>query len=107
VDDSSKQFLHNQLIKLGDMIGDGLADEPDGKWIRREYRKTCKALGYINNAPRTDSNLINERMKQRLAQVKCKKCNGELKQTRSGSMRGQCKNCGAKYQLMKKARRRA
>lgn len=92
--------LHNQLIKLGDMMGDGLHHEPDGKWIEREYRKVCKALGIIKNRPpRTDE--INERMVQRVADFSCGKCGGVLKQTRSGSKRAICQSCGAKWQLLK------
>lgn len=30
--------LHEQLIKLGDMMGDGLHHEDGGKWIEREYK---------------------------------------------------------------------
>lgn len=41
-----KDFLHRQLVKLGDMMGDGLHKEPDGKWISREYAKIAKQLGY-------------------------------------------------------------
>ena len=92
--------LHNQLIKLGDMMGDGQHHEPDGKWIEREYRKVCKALGIIKNRPRrTDE--INNRMAQRVADVSCGKCGGTLKQTRSGSKRSICQSCGAKWQLLK------
>lgn len=29
----TKDRLHKDLIKLGDMIGEGLHLEPDGKWI--------------------------------------------------------------------------
>lgn len=36
--------LHRQLIKLGDMMGDGLHYESDGKWIEKEYTKICKIL---------------------------------------------------------------
>ena len=100
--DNHKDFLHRQLIRLGDMMGDGLHHEPDGKWIEREYAQTAKALGY--GPPRKNNSVaINERMKTRVTEVKCQKsgCGGELKQTRSGSKRGICSKCSAKYQLMK------
>lgn len=31
--------LYGQLVKLGDMMGDGLHHEPGGKWISRDYKK--------------------------------------------------------------------
>ncbi|EOX4129411.1 hypothetical protein ACPF4J_002537 [Vibrio cholerae] len=99
----TKDRLHKDLIKFGDMIGDGLHLEPDGKWISREYRKTLKALGHdIPQKPRV-SHLpqINERMEQRVREVKCGKCGGELKQSRSGSKRAVCQSCGGKWQLLK------
>jgi ribosomal protein L44E len=37
-----KDRLHKDLIKLGDMMGDGLHYEDP--WIAKEYRKTAKAL---------------------------------------------------------------
>jgi hypothetical protein len=92
--------LHNQLIKLGDMMGDGLHLEPDGKWISSEYRKICKTLGYIKPTKRNVSG-INERMAQRTKDVSCGKCGGNLIQTRSGSKRAKCESCGAKWQLLK------
>ncbi|MBY6104887.1 hypothetical protein KUW19_00125 [Ferrimonas balearica] len=105
-DKAHEDFLHRQLIKLGDMIGDGLADEPDGKWIRKEYRKVAEALGVIPKRKRaTNAEAINERMVERCRDVPCSKCGGPLKQTRSGSCRAVCQ-CGAKYQLMKIVKRR-
>lgn len=98
--DTGRQRLHAQLVRLGDMMGDGMHLEPGGKWIEREYRKVCKALGYIKPTPR-NTKAINERMVQRVAEVQCGKCGGELKQTRSGSKRAQCIKCQAKYQLLK------
>jgi hypothetical protein len=38
------QHLWNQFIRLGDMMGDGLHHEPDGKWISKEYRKLAIIL---------------------------------------------------------------
>lgn len=98
-----KDFLHRQLIKLGDMMGDGLHKEPDGKWISREYAKIAKKLGY---APprRNNSEKINAAMAERVKQVSCQKCGGELKQTRKGSMRAKCQTCGGIYILLKSKR---
>jgi ribosomal protein S27E len=97
---TGNDFLHRQLIRLGDMIGDGQADEPGGAWIKREYKQTMRALG-ISPPRRNRSAQIDERMRQRVAEVKCPTCAGELKQTRSGSTRAKCGACGALLQLLK------
>lgn len=92
--------LHNQLVKLGDMMGDGLHHEPDGKWINREYKQTLKALGMLPKKA-NNSEVINARMIERVNDVPCGKCQGKLKQTRSGSKRAVCISCGGKWQLLK------
>ncbi len=95
----NEDFLYNQLIKLGDMMGDGLHLEPDGKWIEREYKSVCRALGLIKNKPRQNrSPQINEFMAKRVQAVKCD-CGGNLKQTRSGSFIAKCEQCDKKYRL--------
>lgn len=96
----AKDHLHNQLIRLGDMMGDGLHHEPDGKWIAAEYRRTLKALGMMPKRS-NNSEVINERMRQRVLDETCAKCNGKLQQTRSGSKRAACQSCGVKWQLLK------
>lgn len=98
--DEAKDRLHRDLVKLGDMMGDGLHLEPDGKWISTEYRRICRALGYT--APRRNrTDAINERMAERVKEVNCQLCQGELKQSRSGSMKAICKRCGTKWRLLK------
>ena len=98
-----REYLHRQLVRLGDMIGDGLHLEPDGKWITREYRKVSRSLGYLKPKPRKNrSQEINDAMALRVAEVNCQKCGGQLKQTRSGSMKAACA-CGAKYTLLKRS----
>lgn len=104
MDEEAKNHLHDQLVKLGDMMGDGLHHEPDGKWISKEYRRVCKALGYLPKEKRNTAE-IDKRMKERVLSVKCK-CGGEIKQTRSGSMRGCCMDCDTKYQLLKASNKR-
>ena len=69
------EYLHRQLIHLGDMMGDGLHLEPDGKWISREYKKILKTLGYIKSKPR-NSNKINGAMVKRTSEVSCGNCGG-------------------------------
>ena len=95
----TKDHLHRQLIKLGDMMGDGLHHEPDGKWISKEYKKILKALG-IGPKRKNNSEQINKRMLERVKVVRCQQCQGGLVQTRSGSRRAQCIGCGARYQLL-------
>ena len=97
--DHENKFLHQQLIKLGDMIGDGLADEPDGKWIRKEYAKVAKALGYGPDRTAMRS-AINKAMMKRCSDVVCGHCGEKLVQTRAGSKRAICPN-GHKWQLLK------
>lgn len=90
--------LHDQLVKLGDMIGDGLHLEPDGKWIAKEYRKVARALGY--GAPRaSNAEAINKAMAEAVERCRCRKCGGQLQQTKSGSLRAACASCGTKYQF--------
>ncbi|MFV0449826.1 MAG: hypothetical protein ACK5MF_15440 [Vibrio sp.] len=105
--DEDKAFLHRQLVKLGDMMGDGLHLEPGGKWISQEYRKIAQALGIIPKKKRSNnSQAINERMAQRVKETPCSFCNGKLKQTRSGSMRARCVECGKLFGLLKSVRRK-
>jgi len=100
LDDKTNAHLHSQLVKLGDMMGDGLHLEPGGKWINTEYRKILKSLGML--PPRkNNSAVINEKMIKRVAQVPCPNCNGILKQTRSGAKRAKCQQCGNLYKLLK------
>ena len=45
VDYMDEEMLEDRLVRLGDMMSDGLHLEPNGKWIEREYKKTLKACG--------------------------------------------------------------
>lgn len=110
MDKEQQAALHRQLVRLGDMIGDGLADELGGRWIRQEYRRVMRALGH--EVPRRRrppdpqmTEQINTRMSQRVAEVKCPVCQTlSLKQSRSGSMRANCQSCGRSIQLLRKGR---
>lgn len=95
----ARENLSNQLVKLGDMLGDGDA-EP---WVSKEYRRICKLLGYTRERRPADP-AINQKMTERVQAVACKACDGKLKQTRSGSMVAVCVDCGAKYQLLKRVK---
>lgn len=100
MDNATESRLHQQLVKLGDMMGDGLHNEPGGKWITREYNKVLKALG-LAKPRRNNSVMINQLMIQRVKDAPCKLCGGALKQNRSGSKRAKCIQCQAKFQLLK------
>lgn len=89
--------LHRQLVRLGDMIGDGMADEPDGTWIRKEYRQVCKELGY-GHPRRNNGAAIDIAVAKHLETARCE-CGGRFKQSRSGSMRVHCAACTKRYQL--------
>jgi len=94
-----KDLLEDRLVRLGDMMGDGLHLEPGGKWIEKEYKQTLKALGLLEPVKRkTNSEKINEFMAKRLKEVKCT-CGSELVQSRSGSFIGKCVKCGKKFIL--------
>lgn len=108
--DEVEERLYSQLVKLGDMMGDGLHLEPGGKWIRSEYRKIARALGLTlpsKARKRTPESIkeIDRLMAQRVAEVECPKCNALLlKQTRSGAMTAACTSCGGRYKLLRRAR---
>lgn len=108
-----QDFLYSQLIKLGDMMGDGLHLEPDGKWISKEYRKVTKALGLntpVKRRPRTAEQIteIDTRMAQRVIECECPLCKkASLKQIRSGSMKAKCTICSRGYTLLKRGKGKA
>lgn len=94
-----KDLLEDRLVRLGDMMSDGLHLEPGGEWVEKEYKQTLKALGLLAPAKRkNNSDKINEFMANRLKEVKCT-CGSELVQSRSGSFIGKCKKCGKKFIL--------
>ncbi|MEZ0197341.1 hypothetical protein AB9U01_25140 [Pseudomonas qingdaonensis] len=90
--------LQHQLIRLGDMLGDGLGDEPGGAWIKREYRAVAQALGHVPPRKR-DVSRTNARVAEALQRMPCPGCGGMLQQTRSGALRAKCPRCAKTYQL--------
>lgn len=101
-----KKFLLFQLDKLGQMIAE------DDEWgatrreLNREYRRICKALAKLDPETwkmppgyRSSASKYNTPVANWCKEHKCQKCGGELKQTRSGSLRVLCLSCGTKYQL--------
>src|SRR5690606_17602410 len=104
---NDNDFLWRQFIKLGDYMGDGLHHEPDGKWISREYRKLSKILiPEIKEQEKSRRQIknrhIDEQIKKRIETDNCSKCQGSLKQVRSGSKVVQCVECKAKFQYKSK-----
>lgn len=99
--DADNEYLHRQLVRLGDMLGDGDC-EP---WVAKEYKKVATALGYMPKKKRKapDNNAIDAAMCKRLSEVKCP-CGNELKQTRSGSMVGICTKCCKRFKLLKRGK---
>lgn len=102
-----EDLLYERLIRLGDMMGDGLHLEPGGKWIEKEYEQILIELG-IDKPKKRKSNVqrINEYMANRLKVAKCL-CGSELKQTRSGSFIGVCDKCGKRFILGKLRKNRS
>lgn len=96
--------LSNQLIKLGDMMSDGLHHEADGKWINKEYGKVLRALHpeIYQEKRRLKAIKINEAIDRLLLTFICTKCDGKLKQARSGSKVCYCTVCNARYMATSK-----
>jgi len=98
------EHLWNQFIRLGDMMGDGLHYEPDGKWITREYKKLYKILcppteeekSRQKEVRQNKNKRIDEQILEKLKSDRCN-CGSELKQTRSGAKIVQCIVCEKKY----------
>lgn len=103
--EETSRRLHAELVKLGDMIGDGLHLQPGGRWIARDYAKVAKELGYT--MPRSSRVAdIDKAMASLLQTTSCPDCMGTLKQTRSGSRRVECTDCQRRYQFRKPPRRK-
>lgn len=94
---TNQDRLYDQLVRLGDMIGDGMHHDSDGAWIVKEYKQVCKALG-ITRPRRSNTSAINVTVATYIDKNRCE-CGGLFKQSRSGSMRVYCTCCTNKYQL--------
>jgi len=93
-------YLHRQLVRLGDMMGDGLHHESDGKWIEKEYAKIFNTLYPEHKKERRRRSIerINERVKPFVDNHKCT-CGGSLKQSRSGSLTLECTECTLRFKI--------
>lgn len=103
-------FLYRQLDTCGQMIAE------DDEWgaarreYNREYRRIINALRRLEpekwkNYPVFRQHTAegrNEMVQKFLSTHRCPKCGGEFKQTRSGSFRIVCQQCGQKAQLKRR-----
>lgn len=96
------EFLSRQLIKLGDMMGDGLHYEPGGEWITKEYNRILRLLHpeIFAEKRKQTRDRVNVAMNKLLEVSKCS-CGGSLRQSRSGSRIAYCKECGIRYKAGK------
>jgi hypothetical protein len=97
-----KQYLWDSFARLGEMMGDGLHHEEDGKWIVKEYNRLSRILcpEMYQEIRQNKAKVLNEAMKKFLAEKRCP-CGGELQQTRSGTRACKCARCGKKYHAVK------
>lgn len=97
---TENKHLWDRFCQLGEMIGDGLHNEPGGKWISKEYNRLRRILIPKNEADLAMSRLknitTNKIMELLLNNKKCE-CGGTLKQSRSGSKVAYCQTCNARY----------
>ncbi|HBG71391.1 MAG: hypothetical protein A2W93_14160 [Bacteroidetes bacterium GWF2_43_63] len=102
------EFLWDQFCRLGEMMGDGLHHEADGRWISKEYNRLAKILipeiKEAHSIQRKQRNANrDEQMAKLIEKFKCRKCGGNLKQSRSGSKIMHCEACNARYTATSKA----
>lgn len=103
LDETTSRILHDRLVKLGDMLGDGLADEPGGREILREYKAVARQLGYGPSQEMRRARI--DAAMEKAVQVQRCKCGGALVQTRKGALRAQCVLCKQRYQFSQKSNR--
>lgn len=106
----TREHLLRQLVKLGDMMGDGQHLVRGGKWISKEYDKILRALGHKaardSLVRQARAEAIDEAMAKRVAECPCPHCGGALVQTRKGSTWAVCEPCKIKFKLLKLVRKR-
>ena len=99
--EKDNKFEWNQFCKLGEMMGDGLHHEPDGKWITNEYNRLAKVLipelkEESKERRRLKAASVDSQMEKLIEKKKCS-CGGNLKQSRSGSKVAYCQSCNNRY----------
>ena len=97
----NNDFLSNQLIKLGDMMGDGLHHEEP--WIAKEYGKILRKLHpeIFKEKRKAEAIFTNAQMDKLLAEKRCE-CGGNYKQSRSGSKIAYCAMCNKRVKAVSK-----
>ena len=106
--DVQLKVLYNQLDACGQILAEWDEDRPPTKY-KQEYRRILKAIIKLDPESWKDCQIfqkknntkINTAVDKFCKEHVCPKCGGEIKQTRSGSLRVICKKCNAKYQLKK------
>ncbi len=102
------KFLYHQLDVCGQLIADDDEWGVERKRLNREYKNILKELAMLEpenwNYPafQKPSQKYDGLVADFCKENKCPKCNGELRQTKSGSLRVICNQCGIKYQLHRK-----
>jgi len=99
--EQNNKHLWEQFCRLGEMIGDGLHYEVDGKWISSEYRKLSRILipeikEQEAERRKIKSDDITKKMEAFLVGKQCK-CGGKLIQKRKGTLVCYCDKCNARY----------
>ncbi len=109
MEERENQDLWNRFIRLGDMMGDGLHHEPDGKWIERDYKRISRIL--IPEIKEADKQKrknrainINKQIDALLQNKKCS-CGGNLIQKRSGTKVVYCELCNSRYVAVAKKKK--
>ena len=99
------KFLYRQLDTCGQILAEWDEEKPP-TYYRREYRKIINTLRKLEPEnwdypcfQKKDYTERNKAVAEWCSRHKCPSCQGELKQSRSGSYRVVCQNCKKKYQL--------
>lgn len=100
-----REMLQRRFEHLGELMGDGEHLEKGGAWISREYRKIAHLLYPEMMGKRAvlrvkrDTTARDNAVAAWCKKHQCKKCGGELLQSRKGAFRVVCQSCNVKYQL--------
>jgi hypothetical protein len=93
----NRDYLHRQLIKLGDMMGDGLHHEEP--WIAKEYTKIAKIL-YPEMYPRKQRKPTQSAIRT-LRQCDCGNKGWTFERHPPDGVRFSCKQCSRKSEICK------
>lgn len=104
------QDLWDRFVRLGDMMGDGLHHEPDGKWIEKDYKRISRILiPEIKEAEKVKRKnkaiRINQQMDALMQNIKCS-CGGQLQQKRSGTIVVYCSVCNKRFKAVTKTKKK-